>query len=160
LKQDRFLLAILIGVGLLVVLALTLFFLRRGSQEYSAEDSPAGVVHNYLLALQNQDYERAYAYLGDTNEIPDFEQFQSDLWQLDQEVNRIAVQIGESNQAGDRVTVEMNLIHPGQGLLAETWTERSAAVLISDSSSAWKIIKIPFPFLVYKPTIPSEKVRP
>lgn len=159
-KQDRFLLAILIGIGILVALALVLFFLRRGNQDYGAEETPAGVVHNYLLALQNQDYERAYAYLGDTVEKPDFEQFQSDLWQLDQEIARVAVQIGDQNRAGNRVTLELTLIHPGNGVLADTWTERSAAVVVQDASGMWKIIKLPFPFLVYKPIIPPEKVSP
>jgi hypothetical protein len=30
------------------------------------EDSPEGVAHNYLLALQKEDYQRAYGYLSPT----------------------------------------------------------------------------------------------
>jgi hypothetical protein len=64
-KQDRFLTGILIGIAVLVVIALVVFFLRQNSQSYISEESPEGVVHNYVLAVLNDDYEKAYDYLAD-----------------------------------------------------------------------------------------------
>ena len=58
-KQDRFLTGILIGIAVLVVAALTLYFMRRQQAVYQPEDNPAGVVHNFVLALHNGEYERA-----------------------------------------------------------------------------------------------------
>ncbi len=48
-KQDRFLTGILIGIGVLVVVALALFFARQGKQTYMAGDTPEAVVFNYAL---------------------------------------------------------------------------------------------------------------
>jgi len=64
-KQDRFLLGILIFIGLLVIAALALFFIRQDSQVYVADDTPEGVTRNYALALQKQDFQRAYDYLAE-----------------------------------------------------------------------------------------------
>lgn len=62
-SPDKFLIGILVGV---VVLLVTVFgvILTRPADEYQAEDTPEGVAHNYLLALQNEDYQRAYSYLS------------------------------------------------------------------------------------------------
>jgi hypothetical protein len=60
--NDRF----LFGMVIFIVLLLGTTFLiayTRPQSVYQPEDTPQGVVHNYLLALQNQDYERAYSYL-------------------------------------------------------------------------------------------------
>ena len=70
-KQDRFLIGILVGVAVLVVVAVGVFFLRQNDQTYIAEDTPDGVVHNYVLAIQLGDYDRAYGYLAEGEGKPD-----------------------------------------------------------------------------------------
>jgi hypothetical protein len=67
-KQDRFLTGIIIGIAVLVVLALAVFFTRSDTQTYVSEDAPEGVVHNYVVAVLNKDYEKAYGYLADLNQ--------------------------------------------------------------------------------------------
>src|SRR5215207_10559593 len=74
-KQDRFLTGILIGIGLLVVLALAVFFTRKDTQTYVSDDTPEGVVHNYVVAVLNKDYEKAYGYLADLENKPTYEEF-------------------------------------------------------------------------------------
>ena len=64
-KQDRFLTGILVGIAVLVATALVVFFIRQDTQSYVAEDAPEGVVHNYVLAVLNDDYEKAYGYLAE-----------------------------------------------------------------------------------------------
>ena len=54
-KQDKFLTGILIGIGVLILLALGLFFTRQDKREYVADATPDGVVHNYVLAVLNKD---------------------------------------------------------------------------------------------------------
>jgi hypothetical protein len=77
---DRFLLII---VGAIVVLVIVAFVvvLVRPKPEYRPEDSAEGVAHNYLLALQKGDYERAYGYLNPTiNNYPgNVDQFVEDI---------------------------------------------------------------------------------
>lgn len=62
-SPDKFLIGIIIGVVVLLAVVFGVI-LTRPAEEYQAEDTPAGVVHNYLLALQNEDYQRAYGYLS------------------------------------------------------------------------------------------------
>jgi hypothetical protein len=63
---DKFLIAIVAGVVILVGVVLTIALLRPDQPGYQPDDAPEGVAHNYLLALQQEDYERAYGYLSPT----------------------------------------------------------------------------------------------
>ena len=64
-KPDTFLIGIVAGVVLLVVVTFAVALLRPKAS-YQAEDTPEGVAFNYLFALQQDDYERAYSYLSPT----------------------------------------------------------------------------------------------
>jgi hypothetical protein len=64
-KTDRFLIVIVAGIVLLVAVTL-IVSLRQPAATYQPEDTPEGVAHNYILALQQKDYERAYGYLSPT----------------------------------------------------------------------------------------------
>jgi hypothetical protein len=64
-STDKFLIGIVIGIVLLVVAAFVVT-LTRPAPTYQAEDTPEGVTHNYLLALQKENYQRAYGYLSPT----------------------------------------------------------------------------------------------
>ncbi|MCI0554887.1 MAG: hypothetical protein L0287_28390, partial [Anaerolineae bacterium] len=74
-KQDRFLTGILIGIGVLVIAALAVFFSRRDTQTYIADDNPEGVVHNYVVAVLEKDYHKAYGYLADLDNKPTLDDF-------------------------------------------------------------------------------------
>ena len=62
-QTDKFLIAIVAGALALVVSA---FLLARSLPEpvYQSEGTPEGVAHNYLLALRQRDFGRAYGYLS------------------------------------------------------------------------------------------------
>jgi hypothetical protein len=64
-KTNKILIAIVVGVVLIIVVTFLIVFLRPEAT-YQSEATPAGVVHNYLLALQKEDFERAYTYLSKT----------------------------------------------------------------------------------------------
>jgi len=74
-KQDRFLVGILLGIGVLVVISLALFFVRREQAVYLPDGSPEAAVHNYVLALQERDFQRAHAYLPDSDKKPSLARF-------------------------------------------------------------------------------------
>jgi hypothetical protein len=61
---DRFTLLIALGALALVGLLLALVLLRPNDSQPMDESSPAGVVHNFYLALLNDDPARAYTYLS------------------------------------------------------------------------------------------------
>lgn len=60
---DKFLLAIVVGVVVLVSAAFAIVLLRP-APAYRADDTPEDIVHNYLFALQQKDYARTYGYLS------------------------------------------------------------------------------------------------
>lgn len=62
-KTDKFLLGIVVGIVLLVAATLVVVF-TRPTATYQPENMPEGVVHNYILAIQEEDYPRAYEYLS------------------------------------------------------------------------------------------------
>ncbi|MBT3337181.1 MAG: hypothetical protein HN855_04175 [Anaerolineae bacterium] len=64
-SSDKLLIGIVSGIIILVVVALVIT-MNRPEPTYMADDMPEGVVHNYLLALQKEEYLRAYGYLSPT----------------------------------------------------------------------------------------------
>jgi hypothetical protein len=144
--QDRFLLVILIAIGVLVVLAVGLFFIRGDTQDYGLEDVPQGVLRNYVLALEEEDYQRAYGYLQDADRKPDFDHFRQAF--LTQQLNpsHTAMQIGEIKQSGDDVIVSVVVIRGSSGPFGNTSRESTSALLVKDESGNWKIANLPYPY--------------
>jgi hypothetical protein len=62
-STDRVLAGIVAGMALLVVSGLAVALLKS-KPAYQSDTSPEGAANNYLLALQQGDYERAYGYLS------------------------------------------------------------------------------------------------
>lgn len=141
-KQDRFLTGILIGIGLLVVIALAVFFMRSDSQTYVSDDTPEGVVHNYVVAVLNKDYEKAYGYLADLENKPTYEEFRRAF--LNGEVNpgNAAIDIGESKIVGDTATVEIALIYNPSDPFSIGWRNVQTADLVK-RNGAWKLTLMP-----------------
>jgi len=141
-KQDRFLTGILIGIGVLVVVALAVFFTRKDTQTYIADDTPEGVVHNYVLALLNKDYEKAYGYLADLEFKPTYEEFRRAF--LNNEVNPESqpVDIGTSTITGDEAVVDLELIYNSSDPFSTGYRNSSSASLVKQNG-AWKLSMMP-----------------
>jgi len=141
-KQDRFLTGILVGIGVLVVVALAVFFARKDSQTYVPDDTPEGVVHNYVLAVLSKDYEKAYGYLADLEYKPTYEEFRRAF--LNGEVNpeNQAVDIGESDIVGDVATVELELIYNSSDPFSTGYRNPYTADLVRQNG-AWKLTLMP-----------------
>lgn len=141
-KQDRFLTGILIGIGVLIVIALAVFFTRKDSQSYVAEDVPEGIVHNYVLAVLNKDYEKAYGYLADLENKPTYEEFRRAF--LNGEVNpdNQAVDIGGSEIFVDTATVEITLIYTPSDPFSSGYRNTQSAQLL-EQNGVWKLTLMP-----------------
>jgi len=141
-KQDRFLTGILIGIGVLIVVALAVFFTRTDTQTYVSEDVPEGVVHNYVLAVLNKDYEKAYSYLADLENKPTIDEFRRAF--LNGEVNPQdqAVDIGESETFGDTATVELALIYNSSDPFSTGYRNTQTAQLLKQNGT-WKLTFMP-----------------
>lgn len=141
-KQDRFLTGILVGIAALVVIALVVFFLRQGSESYISEEAPEGVVHNYVLAVLDGDYERAYAYLAELDRKPTYQQFRDAFLKGMVNPNNSAVDIGRSEVKGDTASVEVALIYNPSDPFSTGYRDVQRAILVRQGS-AWKLSSVP-----------------
>jgi len=145
-KQDRFLMVIIIAIGLLAGAALLLFFVRRGEQSYGAEDTPQGVVRNYVLAVNQKDYERAYSYLQEAKDKPTLHSFKLPFLNNQLEASNSWVQIGEVQVSEQEAWVELWISRGGSGIFADVYRERGQAYLERNQAGEWKLVNMPYPF--------------
>ena len=141
-RQDRFLTGILIGIGLLIVAALVVFFTRQTQAAYVPEDSPDGVVHNYVLAIMNKDYERAYSYLADLDNKPTLSQFRQAfaVGRLNPADN--GIKVGRASVTGDDAAVEVSMVYAPGDPFSSGYNNVGTAQLVRQKS-VWKISSMP-----------------
>ncbi len=141
-RQDRFLTGILIGIALLIVAALAVFFTRRDQGNYVSENTPDGVVHNYVLAVLRKDYQKAYGYLADLDNKPTFPQFRQAF-----AVGRLnpgdnGIKIGAVSVSGDDATVEVDMVYSPGDPFSSGYSNVGSAQLVRQNE-AWKISAMP-----------------
>lgn len=144
-KEDRFLLIILGVIGLLAISALSLFFIRRESQTYVPDDSPEGVLRNYIIALILEDYEKAYSYLQDTETTPPFKKYKEKLNSRRERINRTAVKIISIDISGEEAKIKVVLTREGRDPFDSSYSSDHSVQLVRQNT-VWKLEKIPYPF--------------
>jgi hypothetical protein len=105
------LLGILIGIAVLVVAALVVFFTRQQDVAYHTGQAPEDVVHNYALALMNKDFEQAYSYLADLQDKPTFEEFRQAFAVGRLTPSQNGIKIGSAEITRDSASVEVIMIY-------------------------------------------------
>jgi hypothetical protein len=148
-KTDRFLIIIVGAIGLLVVAALLLFFIRQRGQGYGAQDTPQGVVRNYVLALDKRDYERAYSLLTEADGKPDFDRFRQDFLTRRVNPSNAAILIQKDWQSGEDVLVDLVVVHAASGPYADSYRQPEQALLVRDAAGEWKLARMPYPYWGY-----------
>jgi hypothetical protein len=146
-NTDKILVAIVLGVVVLVGVAFAIA-LTRPKPAYQSDKTAEGVAHNYLLAIQQNDYERAYSYLSPT--IPGYP---SDLDKFIQDIERhsyyfksggesVSLEVLSSHVTGNRATVKVRKTVFHQGDLFNS-SERTSTFDVSlhypSKSGEWKI---------------------
>jgi len=158
-KKDRFLLGILIGIGVLVIVALTLFFVRRSQPVNISEATPEGVVQSYVLAVQKGDYDRAYSYIIDSVNKPDKELFRQRLMENQNQFADASLQVDHVEINGQNALVTLTVIRNNGGLFGDVYRQPDSANLIQQVS-AWKLSRMPQPYWGYdwyQPLAPATK---
>ncbi len=145
-KQDRGLLIILSVIAILIVVSLVLFFIRQDDQQaYQPENTPEGVVHNYVLALHQGDYQRAYGYLQDADEKPTFAQFQQNFFENTWALENSSAHIDTSDETGDDAYVAITVTHNSSFPFEQPWYENGSAWLVKQDGQ-WKLAYAPSPY--------------
>jgi len=144
LKNDRFLIGILIGIVLIIVAALGAFFLRQNANTYLPEDTPNGIVNNYILALYDQDYEKAYSYLAEGELKPSFDTFRQAFVSGSLYLGNVSFKISETSESQKQATVYLTYIYSASGPFNEPYRESQMATLVLENG-IWKITNMPYP---------------
>ncbi len=144
-KEDRFLLAIVIGIVILSLAAIGLYLVRSTPVALADDSTPEGVVQNYVISLDQGDYETAYAYLHEGEYKPSLEKFRLSFEDLQLNPSETSVQIRASEVDGKEAQVTLELLHSGSGLFASTWRDTNTAELVQQQGK-WKIKNMPYPY--------------
>ncbi|RCK74895.1 MAG: hypothetical protein ANABAC_1612 [Anaerolineae bacterium] len=162
-KQDRFLAWILVGIVLLVILSLVVYFNRHQALEYGEENSPEGVVRNYVIALLKADYSRAYGYLKEGEFKPDETQFRQAFLTRQLDLRGVSLELGKATITDEIATVELYLIRNANDPFGNSFTENAQATLRRDQDGKWKLEIMPYPYWNwdwYNPSVPVPEVIP
>lgn len=141
-KQDRFLLGILIGIGVLIVAALVVFLTGQKQATYVPDDTPDGVVHNYVLAVLNKDYPRAYAYLADLTNKPTYDSFRQSFAVGRLNPGMSGIKLGAAEIAGDSASVDVMMLNASGDPFNAGLNDMGKAQLLMQNG-AWKISSLP-----------------
>ena len=147
-KQDRFLVGILAGIGALIVIALLLFFTRKDVHQYKTDGAPESVVFNYVLAVTEKDYEKAYSYLADVENKPTYEEFRQSFLNGMIYPDNVGVDVGAAEIDGEVASVEVNLIYAGSDPFSSGYRNIDRASLVRQAGE-WKITAMPYNFWDY-----------
>ncbi len=141
-KQDRFLVGILVGIVVLIIAALLVFFSRQNRQTYGPEDAPEGVVHNYVLAVLNKDYPKAYSYLADLENKPSYDNFRHSFASGALNTANAGVKLGQVEVTGQDATVDVSMVYTSGDPFSTQPNNLGVAQLVRQGG-AWKISSMP-----------------
>ncbi|MCL4487053.1 MAG: hypothetical protein M1570_02845 [Chloroflexi bacterium] len=143
---DRVLIVI-VAAALLLVVAAFVAVVRRPPPSYRDDSSAENVVHNYLLAVQQEDYGRAYRYLstsldGYPRSVDQFAQdVYHDRYAFALGDRAVTVQVVSHRSAGDQAQVTASQTYYVTGPLFESNRYSSEFTLeLENEQGAWKII--------------------
>lgn len=144
-KQDKFLTGILAGIGVLTLLALVLFFTRQDRRAYLPEDTPEGVAHNYVLAVLNKDYEKAYGYLADLKYKPTYDEFRQSFLNGMVNPDNTGVDVGKAAIMGDEAVVDITIYYGYSDPFSSRVGSPDRSLLV-EQNGEWKISSMPYNF--------------
>ena len=110
-SSSRLLLAFGVAIGVLVIVAIVLV-LTMVSKEPSPslpEDTPEGTVERYLLALENEDYLKAYSYVSPTSDSKITYESWRGSFSTSRERPGWKATLGKSSVLGDAATVDVTI---------------------------------------------------
>lgn len=148
-KQDRFLIGILVFIGVLVAAALVLYFVRPSTITYQPEDTPGGIVYNFTLAVQNKDVELAYGYLAEQEYKPSKTAFRQAILNGYLYTEGYALQVEETEYLDeDEAWVYVSVHYLSSGPFDSGWTSQDHASLVRQNGK-WKLNYMPSPYWSY-----------
>lgn len=107
---DRFLIFILAGIGLLILAAVVSVALLKSPAPEPAVNSPSGVVKQFLVAIDKEEYNQAYSLLtGDMTKEATLNEFMNFNTRQYGYREQLRYQLGAENINGNSATVRVTI---------------------------------------------------
>lgn len=137
---DRFTLAVVLVTLALVGLGVAAVLVRPADDQPMDESRPAGVVHNYYLALANDDPKKAYEYLSAEarSKLP-YERFASGYPARSVRSQRPTIRIDDEKVEGDTARVTIRWTRTGGGLFGPSDYSSVRTSVLRLEDGAWKL---------------------
>ena len=110
-STDKYLIIFAVGVAVLVIAAL-IITANRPEETYRDGTSAEDVAYNYMLAIEKEDYPRAYALLS-----PELEAYPADIQDFIRDVNRDSWQFPTQDES---VSMSLQSMREGEGWATAT----------------------------------------
>ena len=141
-KQDRFLTGILIGIAVLVIAALAVFFIRKDNLTYVNDSTPEGVVQNYVVALHKHDFEKAYGYLANLPNKPTADGFHQAFLNHEVDPANVGLELDKTEISADSATVTVGIMYNPNDPFSNGYRNVDYAQL-ARQNGAWKLKQLP-----------------
>ena len=142
--SDKMLIGIVSGIILIVIIALFVVS-RRPQPEFQSQDTPESVVHDYLLALQLGNYERAYgllspslAYPANTNEF--YDSLAQEPWRFTVSDNYSQVVESSEPVSDNSVAVVVREIYTTNSLFAGNDYSELFRMRVENDGNGWRLV--------------------
>lgn len=143
-SSSRLLLIFGVAIGVLVITAIVLVFTLagQGSASLLPENTPEGTVQRYLLALEAEDYQKAYNYTSFPSGAPKYEEWRDNAISSREErgSESMRVTLGKSVVTGNEATVDVvvDVFSPGVPFENPVRTRHTTFSLKKEETS-WEI---------------------
>ena len=143
-SSTKFLIGIVIGIVLLVIITFSVVLLRP-EPTYQDDTTPDGAAHNYLLAIQNKDYERAFTYIPEAYPNPENAEdmaytIDKDPWRFDMDSD-FSLAVDSVKMRDDEkaiVTVRKTTFY-NSGLMGSGQSTRTFTLNMRLEEGIWKV---------------------
>ena len=109
-SSSRWLLIFGVAVSVLVVVTVALVLFTRDSASLLPEDTPQGTTQRFLMAVQDEDFQKAYSYLSlyeQEKEMPYDGWVNNPMFRSSQSTWKAT--LSDTRLTGDEATVEVNI---------------------------------------------------
>jgi hypothetical protein len=116
--------------------------------DYVADDNPEGVVNNYVLAVLNKDYQKAYGYLADLENKPTYEEFRQSFFNGMVNPADVGVDVGSVEINKSEAVVNLSVYYSNSDPFSSRYASEDRA-LLTQQQGQWKLNSMPSNFWSY-----------
>ena len=144
-KNDRFFIYLIIGIVIIVIFSFVFVLSNQNQATYVSDDTPEGVVNNYLLAWVNKDYAKIDNYLLDDDKKPTKSNIVDAVQNNKYSLENSGVSIQKTTITDDFTNVSIMIFNSNTPYDTDR-NESSDFITLINQNGKWKISKAPYPF--------------